>query len=135
MGAESSAGKVASFKAASTLSAYRVVKLSAANTVAYWDTQTANILGVTVEDAKAAGASVAVQLDGLARVTTLDASVNAVGLLVGPSTDNSGQIVLRAQPDTHTANFPKILGLACETGATGASIRVALNIENVGLQR
>lgn len=135
MGAESSAGKVASFKAAATLAAYRVVKLSAANTVAYWDTQTANILGVTIEDAKATNSAVAVQLDGIARVSCADASVNAVGTLVGPATDGSGQVVLRAQPDTTTANFPKVLGLATETGATGASIRVALNIENRGLNR
>jgi hypothetical protein len=135
MGAESSAGKVASFKAASTLSAYRVVRLTAANTVGYWDTLTANIIGVTLEDAKAAGSSVAVQLDGVARVTCLDASVNAVGLLVGPSTDNAGQIVLRAAADTSTATFTKTLGIAAETGATGASIRVLLNISNNVLVR
>lgn len=135
MGAESSAGKVASFKAASTLAAYRVVKLSAANTVAYWDTLTANILGVTAEDAKGTNSAVAVQLDGLARVTCFDSSINAVGSLVGPSTDNSGQIVLRAAANTSTATFQKTLGLACETGATGASIRIALNIENNALVR
>lgn len=135
MGAESAVGQVVSFKSNATLSAYRVVKMTAANTVGYWDTLTANIVGVTMEDSRAAGASVAVQISGLARVTCLDSGINAVGLLVGPSTDGSGQIVLRAAADTATATFQKTLGLACETGATGASIRIALNIHNSVLVR
>ena len=135
MGAESSAGKVLSFKANAVLAAGRVVRLTAANTVGYWDTLTANIVGVTVEDSRATNASIAVQVDGAAKVTCLGSDINAVGLLVGPSTDGSGQIVLRAAADTSSATFQKTLGLATETGATGAPIRVLLNIHNAVLVR
>jgi hypothetical protein len=126
--AEALNGLVASFKSAATLSAYRVIARSAANEVGYWATQTSQILGVTMEDSKAAGSAIPVVLSGIAKVTC-NASVTA-GELVGPATGASGQVQVVDDALTTTAALLKVLGVALENGSSNSVIRVSLQIGN-----
>lgn len=121
-------GKVRSFQAGATLSAARVVGLSAANTVTYWATSTSMIMGVTYEDSKQTDDAISVILDGTAKVSCF-ASVS-VGAIVGPATAGSGQIRERANPATTTTAFEKTIGVALQSGSTDSVIEVALQISN-----
>lgn len=69
-----------SFKVATTLAAYRIVKVSAAETVAYADTVTALPIGVTADDVKNTNEAIPVIVNGLAKVMFNDTV--AVGGLV-----------------------------------------------------
>lgn len=117
-------GLVKSFQAAATLSANRIVALSAANQVGLWNTTTAMIIGVTLEDSRQTGQAIAVALGGTVKVLC-NASVSA-GAIVGPDT-NTGAIIERANAATNTA---KTLGIALEAGSTNSVIEVALQIKN-----
>lgn len=121
---QASAGKVVSLLAGGSLTAHRVVGVSAANTVTFWATQTSNILGVTLDFADS-GAAAAIVLDGTAKCVCF-ASVS-VGAIVGPATDGSGKIQERANGATQTA---KTLGIALESGSTDGTIMVALMVDN-----
>lgn len=126
--AESLKGNVASFNGDATLASLRVVAAVASNQVGYWATQSSHIIGVTIDDNKQTGSAIAVQLDGIARVTCF-ASVAALSI-VGPDTAGSGKIVARDNGATTTTAVSKSLGIALEAGSTDSVIRVALQINN-----
>lgn len=107
-----------SFKAAATLSAYTVVKVgSADNTVAAYDTTTAQAFGVTQQASQGgAGSSVMVALLGCCKVTA--GAAVTVGAVV--MANNAGQAIAR---DTTTA---KALGIALEAGETGSALEILL---------
>lgn len=106
-----------SFKAAATLSAYTVVKVSAANTVAAYDTTTAQAFGVTQQASQGgANSSVLVALLGCCKVTA-GAAVSAGDVVMA---NNSGYAITR---DTTTS---KALGIALDAGETGSTIEILL---------
>lgn len=120
-------GKVRSFKAGASISANRVVGVSAANTVTQWATGTSNIAGVSLDFADS-DAACPIVLDGTARVVCF-ASVS-VGAIVGPATDGAGKIQERANPTTVTTAEVKTLGIALESGSTDGTIEVLLCVDN-----
>lgn len=106
-----------SFKAAATLSAYTVVKVSAANTVAAYDTTTAQALGVTQQASQGgANSSVLVALLGCCKVIA-GAAVTAGDIVMA---NNAGQAITR---DTTTS---KALGVALDAGETNSVIEILL---------
>lgn len=127
MGAFQSAGPV-SLKAASSLSAFRVVYLSAAQTVNYWVTSTSAILGVTLDFAES-GASVPVESRAGCIVKAYVAANITAGQVVGPATDGAGGITPRTL-GTVTSHVPT-LGIALESGSVGSNIEVLLQPVNI----
>lgn len=106
-----------SFKAAATLTAYTVVKVSGDNTVAAYDTTTAQAFGVAQQASQGgAGSSVMVALLGCCKVTA-GAAVAAGAIVMA---NNAGQAITR---DTTTS---KALGIALDTGETGSTIEILL---------
>lgn len=106
-----------SFKAAATLSAYTVVKVSAGNTVAAYDTTTAQALGVTQQASKGgANSSVLVALLGCCKVTA-GAAISAGDVVMA---NNAGQVIAR---DTTTS---KAVGIALDAGETNSTIEILL---------
>jgi Uncharacterized conserved protein (DUF2190) len=100
------------------LSAYTVVKLSAANTVAVYDTTTAKAIGVTQQASQGgAGSSVQVALFGCCKVTA-GASVTAGDVVMANST---GAAITR---DTTTSIA---IGYAIDAGDTNSTIEIFLN--------
>lgn len=105
-----------SFKASSaSIPAYRVVQLSAANTVQLCASLTAMPLGITVDTVLESGAGVPVQLDGIAKLyfndscaagaqvgsntlgmgipfAAVTSTTYAIGILIGASVDKTGTI-------------------------------------------
>jgi hypothetical protein len=104
-----------SFKASDSITAYKIVKLSAANTVAACSAATDKILGVVADDATRANQEVPVIVAGIAKVKFNDtcaagnwvsvdanglgiaavattAGVYVVGMLVGPTVALTGTI-------------------------------------------
>lgn len=106
-----------SFKAAATLSAYTVVKVSADNTVAAYDTTTAQAVGITQQGSQGgAGSSVVVALLGCCKVTA-GAAISAGAIVMA---NNAGQAITR---DTTTA---KALGIALDAGETNSTVEILL---------
>lgn len=104
-----------SFKVGSTIAAYRIVKASAANTVAVADTVTAMPIGVTTDTVRNTGEAIPVAITGLAKVqfndscaagalvkadasglgvahVGLTAGSYVLGTLVGPTVNETGTI-------------------------------------------
>ena len=127
--AVSRAQTVLSFEAAATLSAYRIVKPTTANHVGLWDTSTAQIIGVTLDDSTGGSdSSVAIVIAGTAKVAC-GASVST-GALVCAQTATGLLIETGAIPTTATSTFPKMLGIALQSGSTNSVIEVLLQIDN-----
>lgn len=117
-----------SFKAASSLSAGRVVYLSAAQTVNYAVTSSSAILGVTLDFADS-GATVPVETRPGHIAKVYVAANVAAGDVVGPATDGAGGITPRAL-GTVTSHIPT-LGIALEAGSVGSNIEVLLQPVNI----
>lgn len=120
-----------SFKQNATLAAYRIVTVTGANQVGYWNTITANMIGVTWDDGSkvGSGGDVDVVIAGTAKVQCL-ASV-AAGSLVGAETA-TGLGVQRSNPSaitTATASI-KAIGIALENGSTNSVIEVLISRSN-----
>jgi hypothetical protein len=116
---------VVSFKAAATLSAYRIVGITANNTVGLPDTTTVRALGVTLDDSEGgAGSAVSVVIAGTAKVKA-SAAVTA-GAVVIPTTAGlaaAGTILL----GTTTSTIPNYIGKCIVGGATDSVIEVTVN--------
>lgn len=109
-----------SFKAADSISAYRIVNLSASGTVTLADTTTDGLIGVTVDEATAANQAVPVAVSGIAKVycnETMTAgtlvTTNATGMAVPAVASTAGVAVLGRIVD--------------EVDATGTIARVLIN--------
>ena len=106
-----------SFKAAATLSAYTVVKVSADNTVAAYDTTTAQAVGITQQGSQGGtSSSVMVAVLGCCKVTA-GAAISAGAIVMA---NNAGQAITR---DTTTA---KALGIALDAGETNSTVEILL---------
>jgi len=123
-------GTIISCKAANTnVTAYKIVAVSAENTVALWDTVTSAILGVSSMDAAAANSAVGVVINGTVRVQC-GASVGA-GSVVCPQTATGKCIEATNTLNTTTTVIPRTLGIALENGSTNSVIEVALMQNNI----
>lgn len=110
-----------SLKVADSLSAYRIVRVSAAHTVAACSAATDIIVGVTVDEATKSNQAVPVAVSGIAKVYCNDTFT--AGALV--KTDASG----RAVPFAESTAGVYVLGVMLDTvSATGAIAEVAINI-------
>lgn len=119
-----------SFLAGDTMPAYSVVTFMTAGSNAVfvrpWLTDTAVILGVTLQAASATGEAVEVIL-AAPTVKCLVGSVDiAAGDIVGPQTANTGAITTRANPGTVTTFMVPTLGIALEAGSVSSIIEVLL---------
>ena len=113
-------GSVHSFKAATTLAAYRAVYVSAANTVAYVNTISSAIIGVSMNSIGDTVQSIPIQLDGIARIVCNDTF--AAGALI--SADTAGKGVPYAAVTAPTS----FIGVALEAcAATGTVVQVVIN--------
>lgn len=101
-----------SFKAADSISAYRIVNISAAGTVALADTTTDGIIGVTVDEATAANQAVPVAVSGVAKVYCNETM--AAGALV--TTNATGMAVPATGSTTGTAVLGRVLDAVSATG-------------------
>lgn len=88
-----------SFRCATTLSAQRIVAISAANTVAYPANNQALPIGVTIDTVKDTTASIPVQVQGIAKLYFND-TVSAAGVV---SSDSSGRGIPFVLANTTTA--------------------------------
>lgn len=120
---------VKTFVASESISAYAVVGILAGSYIA-WDTLSANIVGVAMDNASTNGA-LPVCIAGTAKVRCF-ASV-PTSVVVGPASAGSGSIQNRGATGTSTANFEKVLGVSLENGSTNAVIEVLLQVQNGGL--
>lgn len=123
---------IRSRKTNATLSAFRVVRVTAANTVGLYDTTTSLIYGVTGDDSQGGtGSSVKVVVSGSVKVQCA-ASVSAGALVTAQSATTSGLVMEVGAHinNTTSAAVPKILGIAMEAGSTNTVIEVELRIEN-----
>lgn len=121
-----------SLKANATMSAYRIVKLTAANTVGLHDTSTSLIFGVTVDDSQGGtNSAVKVAIDGTAKVACA-ASVS-VGAIVTAQTTTGLLVEASGHTFTNTTTslIPKVLGIAMASGSTNSVIEVLLQINNI----
>lgn len=111
-----------SFKLTSTLSAYRIVTISAENTVAYADTTTDNPIGVTANDVKDTNEAIPVITHGRARLLFNDTV--AAGALVG--VDGSGRGIPLAGATVTAQHFAvgRLIGAAVAATGTVAEIYV-----------
>jgi hypothetical protein len=123
---------IVTFKAAATLSAYRVVKLSAANTVNLWDTISAFHIGITQQDSQGGtNSSVAVGVGGFLTAQAL-ASITAGDLLVAQTatglvlTDTTVGFIA-----TSTTLLPFSLGIAMRAADTNSTLEVLWRPSNV----
>jgi len=90
---------VNSFRAATTLAAYRIVAVTAAETVGYPASNQALPIGVTVDSNEDTTTAIPVAMAGIAKVEFND-TVSAAGLV---SSDSSGKGVPFTLADTTTA--------------------------------
>lgn len=116
-----------SFKAGDTLSAYRIVALTAANTVDVPQTNTQSYVGIT-QDAADSGAAVEVCIMGSSKCIAnssiaAGAPVTAV-TATGYATSSSGL------NNTTTAAQPRLIGFALEAASTNAIIEVLIDKSN-----
>ena len=106
-----------SFNVATTLAAYRMVKISAANTVAYPASAAEICVGITQDTVLDTTASIPVAIGGIARLEFNDTL--AAGALV--ASNSAGQGV----PHTNVTAGSYIIGYALETvSATGTIAKV-----------
>jgi len=107
---------------------YKIVQLSAANTVTLATASTQTILGVLV-NAPGSGEAAEVAIEGVAKVIA-DGSV-AVGDLITADSNSVATSVTQADADSTDA-FAKTLGIALEAdAAANAYIRVLLGRQSV----
>jgi hypothetical protein len=110
-----------SFKAGDTISAMRIVRLSAANTVDLAVTATSMGFGITAQYADS-GAAIAVTILGSAKVVC-GASVSA-GAFVTWQTDTGLAVEATHLNNTASSVIPNAIGLALEAGSTNGVIEV-----------
>lgn len=122
-------GLETTYRATLSIPAYVVVAAAATSPTEalVWNTSTANILGVSLDNVSTGGA-LAVRYQGRVKLIC-NASVSA-GAIVGPATSTAGYITERANPATTTTAFQKVIGIALQAGSTNAVIEVLLNIDN-----
>ena len=120
---------VISFQAERTLTAGFVAAAVGANQAGLHLTATSHIIGVIDDTQNNSDGAVPIIIAGVARVQC-GASVS-VGSIVGPATA-TGTIVERAIPATVTTQMFKTLGIALQSGSSGARIKVLLQIVNNG---
>lgn len=126
-------GQIISCKAANaSVTAYRVVTVIAGNTIDVFDTTTSKILGVSIQNAAAAGSAVGVTINGTARVTC-NSTINA-GAVVAPVAGTGKIAAETALFNTTTTVIPRTLGIALESGTTNAVIEVAIIPNNIRVQ-
>lgn len=114
----------ASFKAGDTLSAQRIVRLSAANTVDLAVTATSMGFGITSDGADS-GAAIQVTILGTAKVAC-GASVSA-GAFVTWQTDTGLAVEATHLNNTAASVIPNAIGLALEAGSTNGVIEVLIS--------
>lgn len=109
-----------SMKQGDSISAYRIVRVSGAHTVAACSAATDIIIGVTVDEAQKSTQAVPVAMSGIARVYCNDTM--AAGTLV--KTDASG----RGVPFVESTAGVYVLGVLLDTvSATGTIASVVVN--------
>lgn len=109
-----------SFKVGDSLSAYRVVKLNAANQVALWDTVTAVPVGITTDEAPNANANIPVAVAGRAKLYFNDTC--AVGALVG--INSAGQGIPLVASTAGVWSIGQLVGAAVAATGTIAEVLV-----------
>lgn len=108
-----------------TIPAYRVIKPSGNNTVALWDTATAIMIGLSQEQCDSLGA-IQVAIGGTAKGQA-GASVSAGALLTGlTATGEVIECLAGSLLATTTTAIPRTIGVALQTGDTGAAIEVLI---------
>lgn len=126
-------GQVITCKVSATISAYKVVGgYTGANSCRIQDTNTMNILGVTINDSQGGSdSSIAVALSGVVKCICA-ASVSAGSIVTYDPTIGSGNIIAAANiiNSSTSAVVPKVVGLALQAGSTNSVIAVALQIQN-----
>lgn len=113
----------ASFKAGDTISAMRIVRLSAANTVDLAITTTSMGIGITADSADS-GAAIDVVIGGSAKVVC-GASVSA-GAFCTWQTDTGLIVEATHLNNTAASVIPNGIGLALEAGSTNGVISVLI---------
>ena len=109
-----------SMKVADSIAAYRIVKVSAANTVALTDTTTSVPFGITQDNSNAANQYVPVAVAGIARVYCND-SIAAGGAFM---TDATGRAVPYVAAST--GNYMVGVNVGPKVNATGAIAEVLI---------
>lgn len=126
-------GLVIPCKVSATIPAYRVVGVyTGANSCRIQDTNTMNILGVTVNDSQGGSdSSVAVALNGVVKIACA-ASISVGAIVTYDPTAGSGYIIAAANiiNSSTSAVVPKIVGVAMQSGSTNSVIAVCLQIDN-----
>jgi len=108
-----------SFKAASaSIPAYRIVQLSAANTVALCASLTGYPLGITTDTVLTAGAGIPVQLDGICKLYFNDSC--AAGALVGSNTLGMGMPFAAVTSTTYAIGI--LIGASVDKTGTIAEV-------------
>ena len=120
-------GVKVSIEASDTIPAFAVVALGATRLAGIWVTSTSHILGVS-ERLADSGAACSIIVSGTAKVGCF-ASVPA-GSLVTPATDAAGFIKAVTTASLTTTAYPRILGVALESGSTNSVIEVLLQVSN-----
>ena len=127
---QSGKGDVLSCRAGETLTAFSVVTIDSGSTtglhVTPWVTDTQVIIGVCLSGASSTGESVDVLLAAPTSKVRVGSVDIAAGDLVGPQTDNAGQITTRANPGTVTTAMVPSLGIALAAGSVSSIIEVLL---------
>lgn len=119
-------GNTHSYKVATTLGAYRVVYISAANTVAYLNTVTSVPVGMTIDAVLDTNQAIPVQGDGIARGTAND-TFSAGDLVTG---DSNGKLV----PFTAVTAPSYCVGVAAEAcAATGTVVQIKVQPDAVSI--
>ena len=115
-----------SFKAADSLPAYRIVKISAANTVNICTASTDKCIGVTVDDATAANQAIPVAVAGVVRIQFNETC--AAGNFVMANT------LGMAIPAVATTAGVQVIGVCLGTvAATGTQMEVLLRPFEFGI--
>jgi hypothetical protein len=121
---------VKSFLAGDTMGSGVVVTFMTAGAdgifVRPWLTDTAVILGVTMQAASATGEALDVMLAAPTVKCRVGSADIAAGAIVGPETGNAGAIITRANPGTVTTFMVPTLGIALEAGSLTSIIEVLL---------
>lgn len=117
-----------SFKAAATVSAYRIVKPgTAANQVATWDTATAVMLGISQQaSVGGTGTSVLIAVYGAAKLMA-GASISAGAVVTGQTATGLGIAeTTNGFIDTTSATVPYNIGIALDAADTNSVFEVLM---------
>ena len=123
-------GNIKTFKAADiSVPAYRIVTLSAAQTVDIPNTLTSVLIGITANDGSATNDAIGVVLNGTAKCAC-GASVDAGAILTVQT--STGKCIAGTQLlNTTTTAVPRTIGIALDAGSTNSVIEVAIIPNNV----